>query len=169
MGLLGYHLLVGRRIGLAGDAENALHRRAVNVGIEHADLIAERQQRQGQIGGCGRLADAALARRDCDDMADACQRQLRAARRGAADLRLLGRMRVIMAARAVIMSLMSRFSLRAGALGRQNDDDLADAVHRAQPAFDLALQQVHRRADRRIDLEGDRDLGARDRNPADPA
>ena len=52
---------------LAGDAQHARHGRAVDVGVEHADLEADGRQRQREIGGGGRFADAALARGDGDD------------------------------------------------------------------------------------------------------
>jgi hypothetical protein len=44
------------------DAEHHLLRRAVDVGVEQADAVAERAQREGEVRGDGRLADAAFPR-----------------------------------------------------------------------------------------------------------
>ena len=49
------------------DAEHLGHREAVDVGVEQTDPVAGLGQRDGQVDGDGRLADAALARGDTDD------------------------------------------------------------------------------------------------------
>ena len=53
-----------------GDAEHHRHRGAVDVGVEQADAMAELRQRQREVGGDGRLADAALAAGDRHHVAD---------------------------------------------------------------------------------------------------
>ena len=63
-------LAVGR-FGPPGDAQHHRLRRAVDVGVEHADLGALGRKRQCEIDGGGRLADAALAARHRDDVLDA--------------------------------------------------------------------------------------------------
>jgi hypothetical protein len=50
------------------DAEHARDRVAVDVGVEHADAAPLRGERRGEVRGHRRLADAALARRDRDDL-----------------------------------------------------------------------------------------------------
>jgi hypothetical protein len=72
---------------LALDAEQALgHRGAIEIGIEHAGAEAFGGKGQREVDRDGRLADAALARADGDDVADTGHR-LRAAA-GRAPLRL---------------------------------------------------------------------------------
>jgi len=56
------------------DAHHARHRGPVDIRVEDADRLAEAGQRQRQIDRRRRLADAALARGDGDDRADARQR-----------------------------------------------------------------------------------------------
>src|SRR6185369_1471208 len=48
------------------DAEHHLLRGTVDVGVEQADGVAERAQREREVGGDGRFADAPLARGDGD-------------------------------------------------------------------------------------------------------
>ena len=69
--LHGRQLLAVGAAGLAGDAEHARLGRAVDIGVEHADPLAARRQRQGEIGGRRGFAHPALARSDRDHMADA--------------------------------------------------------------------------------------------------
>ena len=57
----------GRRLGVA--AEQFGLRRAVDVGVDQADFLAGAGQRDGEVGGQGRLADAALAAGDGDQLA----------------------------------------------------------------------------------------------------
>ena len=51
----------GRR---AVDAEHARHREAPHVGVDGGDRVAALRERDREVGGDRRLADAALARRD---------------------------------------------------------------------------------------------------------
>ena len=53
--------------GFSRRAEQGRLRRAVNVGVDHSDLLAHPRQRDGQVGGKRRLADPALARSDGDE------------------------------------------------------------------------------------------------------
>ena len=48
------------------DAEHVRDRVAVDVGVDHADLLAQLVERGGEVDGQRRLADAALAARDRD-------------------------------------------------------------------------------------------------------
>ena len=77
-------------VRLFGRSEQGRLRRAVNVGVDDADPLAHSRQRDGEVGGQRRLADAALARADGDEgsarlgrgqrdprLADAGQRQRR--------------------------------------------------------------------------------------------
>ena len=57
--------------GPARNPQHARHRRAVDVGVEHADPQPVPPQGQSKVGGDRGLADAALARCDCDDRLDA--------------------------------------------------------------------------------------------------
>ena len=66
----------GETGGRAGDAEHARDRVAPDVGVEDADLLAVGGERGGEVGGDRRLADAALARADADDVGDLGQRAL---------------------------------------------------------------------------------------------
>ena len=61
---------------LAAEPEHARDRVAPDVGVEHADRLALGLQRRGEVDGQGRLAHAALAGADADDVADARQRAL---------------------------------------------------------------------------------------------
>ena len=56
---------------LLGQAEQARRRGAEHVGVEQADAPALLGHGDGEIGGDGRFADAALARGDGDDVAHA--------------------------------------------------------------------------------------------------
>ena len=60
----------------AAEAEHPRDRVAPDVGVEHADLLALGGERRGEVGGQRRLADAALAGADAEDVGD-----LRPARR----------------------------------------------------------------------------------------
>ena len=55
------------------DAEDVRDRVPVDVGVEDADALAELRERDGEVRGEGRLADAALAARDRDHAAVARQ------------------------------------------------------------------------------------------------
>ena len=57
----------GRRLGVA--AEQLGLRRAVDVGVDQPDLLARAGERDGEVGGQRRLADAALAAGDGDQLA----------------------------------------------------------------------------------------------------
>ena len=59
---------------LALQTHHARLARAVDVRIEQADAGAVERQGEREVHGGRRLADAALARRDGDDVADARQR-----------------------------------------------------------------------------------------------
>ena len=61
---------------LRAEAEHARDRVAPDVGVEHADALALGGQRGGEVGGQRRLADAALARADADDVRDLGERAL---------------------------------------------------------------------------------------------
>ena len=69
------------------DAENVRDRVAVDVGVEHADAVAELRERDREVRGQRRLADAALAARDREHAAvgaaGGSRRPARARRRGA--------------------------------------------------------------------------------------
>ncbi len=52
--------------GLPIDAEHHLLRGAVDVGVEQTDRVAERAQREREVRGDRRLADASLSRGDGD-------------------------------------------------------------------------------------------------------
>ena len=70
-------LLVGRDLrALAAEAEHARDRVAPDVGVEDADLLALGLQRGGEVDGQRRLADAALAGADADDVGDLRERAL---------------------------------------------------------------------------------------------
>src|SRR5213080_2472581 len=56
------------------DAEHPGDARAVDVGVEEAGALAEARERQGEVGGDGRLADAALAAGDGEHAPDAGNR-----------------------------------------------------------------------------------------------
>src|SRR5688572_11258696 len=67
-------LAVARLGTPAHEAEHARLARTVDIGVEQADLRALGFQRQREIDGHGRLADAALSRRDGDQVVCAGQR-----------------------------------------------------------------------------------------------
>ena len=67
------------RLGPSLQAEEPRQRRAVDVGVEDADLEADRLQPQREVDRRRRLADAALAGGDGDDRADAGDARLAAA------------------------------------------------------------------------------------------
>ena len=76
-GDVGKDLALARDLGLGGaDAEHARLRVAPHVGVEHAHGLALGPQRGGEVGGQGRLAHAALARADADDVRDLRERAL---------------------------------------------------------------------------------------------
>ena len=62
----------GRALG--AEAEHARDGVAPHVRVEHADALALAGQRGGEVGGDGRLADAALAGADADDVLDGGER-----------------------------------------------------------------------------------------------
>ena len=64
-----------RRLRLIDEAEAEHHRHAgsVNVGIHQADALAVHMQRECEVGGDGRLADAALSAGHGDDVFHAGQ------------------------------------------------------------------------------------------------
>ena len=62
--------------GAGAEAEHARDRVAPDVGVEDADALAVGGERRGQVRGERRLADAALARADADDVGDLGQRAL---------------------------------------------------------------------------------------------
>ena len=59
---------------LGAEAEHARDRVAPHVGVEHADLLALRGERAGEVDGQRRLADAALAGADAEDVGDLGER-----------------------------------------------------------------------------------------------
>ena len=69
-------LAVGDELRL--DAQHDRHVRPVDVGVDHADLAARLRQRNREVHGDGRLADAAFAGADRDDVLHARQRLPRA-------------------------------------------------------------------------------------------
>ena len=81
---IGSSVLPSARLGLAGDAQHLRLRRAVDVGVEHADAGALGRQRQRQVDRGGGLADAALAGGHGDDVLHAGD-QLDAALHGVRD------------------------------------------------------------------------------------
>ena len=58
------------------DAEHVRDRVAVDVAVEHADLLAERGQRVREVGGERRLPDPSLARRDRDRRASPAESEI---------------------------------------------------------------------------------------------
>jgi hypothetical protein len=60
-------LLVGHQLR-AGDAEHDRHVRTVHVAVDHPDAASRPRQRNGQVHGDRRLADAALPRTHRDDV-----------------------------------------------------------------------------------------------------
>jgi len=100
--------------------------RARDVGIEEADRRAILRERDREVDRHRALADAALARRDGDDVLHAREELLRGSRRGPA---------------------------HGGAPGQLNGLD-ADRVERGvDPRFDLVLERARGR--RELDLERD--------------
>ena len=79
-------LAVGRDLRAAADVEHARDRVAPDVGVEDADLLALRRERHREVGGDRRLAHAALAGADADDVGDLRERAL--GQRAAAELLL---------------------------------------------------------------------------------
>jgi len=73
---------------------HARDRVAPDIGVEHTDALALAGQRCRQVGGQGRLADAALARADADHVGDLRERAL-GKRPGAAELLLQGRLLLV--------------------------------------------------------------------------
>ena len=75
VGLEREDLALGRdRRALAAETEHARDRVAPDVGVEDADGLAVERQRGGEVRGQRRLADAALARADAQDVLDLGQR-----------------------------------------------------------------------------------------------
>ena len=70
LGLERQDLALGRDLRARGaEAEHARDRVAPDVGVEDADLLALAGERRGEVRGDRRLADAALARADAEDVA----------------------------------------------------------------------------------------------------
>ena len=63
------HDLALEDLRLVVEIEELRHRRAIDVGVEHADLQAQRGEAEREVGRRRRLADAALAGRHRDDVA----------------------------------------------------------------------------------------------------
>ena len=70
---------VGCEVGFGGDPEQSRHRGPEQVRVEHADLEAELREADREIAGDCRLADAAFAGRDSDDVLDAGNGRTRSA------------------------------------------------------------------------------------------
>jgi hypothetical protein len=120
-------LALGRDLRpLGAEPQHARDRVAPDVGVEHADLLALRRERDGEVDGQRRLADAALAGADAEDVGDLRERALRQAP-GTAEL-----------------------ALQAGLLlvGQdvEPDVDMADACDAAHGAVDGGLEVVLDRA-----------------------
>ena len=139
------------RLGLhaLGDAEQARHREAPDVGVEHADGVAVRGERGGEVDGDRALADAALAAGDREDLA------------GERDLGV----------GAVVAGVPAGLDHDLGALLGGHlapvDAHVGDAGVQPDPRFDLALDVGAQRAaaDRQLDADvdaavvADRDMG----------
>ena len=128
----------------AVDAEQLGHRRAVDVGVEQADLEPEVAQAERQVDRGGRLADAALAGGDGDDVGDVGD----ALAADAGGSRRPGR---------------GRGALVAGrALGGQRDEGVRHAGYRLGRGFGGLAHQFPGLGLRRGNGEGEGDLAVRD-------
>jgi hypothetical protein len=131
-------------------SEQARHRRAEHVGVEHADFQAQRGEAEREVAGGGRLADAALAGRDRDDLGDAGDRP----RFRRAPMRMAAR---------------RRRRRRAGALGGQRRQRRGDARKRLDPRLGGGAHPFQLARPRRRDADGDEDLAVADRHAVDRA
>ena len=124
----------GRR---AVDAEHARHREAPHVGVDRGDPVAPLRERDREVRGDRRLADAALARRDREDPGAGVGERVRAAARAGARRRALA----AAAARAPARS-SSVITVRSTSTAR----DAGERVDRlGDPAGDLGSQRAARR------------------------
>jgi hypothetical protein len=80
-------LVAGRRLRLAVDAEHHRDVRAGDVRVEQSHRRARLRERDGEVDRDRRFSDAALARRDGDDVLDPGHQLLRLGRRRTADHR----------------------------------------------------------------------------------
>ena len=112
-------------------------RRAVDVGVDQPDLLAHPRQRDGEVGGDGRLADPALAAADGDQGA----RGLRGGHRDPRFADAGNRQR------RVAQLALERLALLLRQAGRVGDDrrDAARQLARADP---LVVRQVGQRIHR---------------------
>ena len=62
---------------LRADAEHDRHVRSIDVAVNHGDAAAHLSERDGEIDGDRRLADASFASTNGDDVLDACNGGLR--------------------------------------------------------------------------------------------
>ena len=124
----------GRRLVVR--AEQGRLRGAVNVGVDQADLLAHPRQRDGEIGGDRRLADAALAAADGDQGARGC----------AAVIAIRASLTPGIASAAARSSRSSASPSVFAKPGRIGDDrrDAAAELARADP---LVVRQVGQRVD----------------------
>ena len=141
-------------LGLLVEAEQTRRRGAEHVGVEQADAPALLRHGDGEIGGGGRFADAALARSDGDDVAHAGDAfgNARTPRRPGGG----GRMRMASGGR------------RAGRpLGGQRDDRRVDPVDRAQRALGGRAHRLGVRRFGGVDDDRQVDLAVALGQPAD--
>ena len=128
------------RLGM--EAEQLGHRGAEQVGVENADREPELREADGEIAGDGRLADAALAGGDRDDVLDAGQRFARPA--------VPTRRRL-----SACMGVTRRSAGdRARRFGGQRHDRARDARNRSDRRLGLGPHRLHRLGARGVD--GDR-------------
>ena len=144
------------RFGLLLDVEHARHRGAVDVGIEQAGADAVGGKAERQVHRGGRLADAALARGDGDDVLHARHVDAAAAAGG------LGRRSAV----AVAMRVRRRRSRRCGALGGHDGRRRQHARHGAHGLFAGLAQRLQGGAAGGVDIEGDGDMAAADGDAA---
>ena len=141
--------------GLLVEAEQARRRGAEHVGVEQADAPALLRHRDGEVGGDGRFADAALARGDRDDIAHAGHAFGDARTSGGPGGGLMG---------------MAVRGLRAGPpLGGQRDDRRGYAGDPAKRAFRRRAHRLGPRRRRGFDDDRQIDLAVALGQPADRA
>ena len=144
---------------LAGKPEQARLRWAVDVGIEDAHLESDRLEAEGEIDGGGRLADAALAGCDRDDMANAGYWRTapgRWSRRGRSSPAAVagGAMR----ARLLDTRMLRRGALaRPGSLGGQHRGNALDSLELGDDRLGGLAQRLELCSARRVDR--DRKIG----------
>ena len=124
------------------DAEHVRDRVAVDVCVDHPDLLSEAVERRGEVDGQRRLADSALAARDGDHTRRRVERD-RLLRPAATELG--GQRRLLVRAHHVEREL-----------------DATHAREAADVLRDLILERVAEGATRDCECDRDRDVGAVD-------